>query len=96
VVGVAIRPEKVKLSRRGSGPGTRSFACDQPARGRRHRWSSYLGGLTVYKGQLDFGRGGAARRWPNTRAGLDIDAYIAGQRGGGRGSRPTIAWCWEQ
>jgi putrescine transport system ATP-binding protein len=74
---VAIRPEKVKLSRRG------------PASDTDHAHSinrlegvvtdvSYLGGLTVYKVKLD---GGAVMRssMANT-ARLDVDAYSAGQR----------------
>ena len=78
---VAIRPEKVKLSRRG------------PASDTDHAHSinrlegvvtdvSYLGGLTVYKVKLD--SGAVVRSSMANTARLDIDAYSAGQR--------VVAW----
>jgi len=74
---VAIRPEKVKLSRRG------------PASDTDHAHSinrlegvvtdvSYLGGLTVYKVKLD--SGAVVRSSMANTARLDVDAYSAGQR----------------
>jgi putrescine transport system ATP-binding protein len=78
---VAIRPEKVKLSRRG------------PASDADHAHSinrlegvvtdvSYLGGLTVYKVKLD--TGAVVRSSMANTARLDVDAYSAGQR--------VVAW----
>jgi putrescine transport system ATP-binding protein len=78
---VAIRPEKVKLSRRG------------PASDADHTHSinrlegivadvSYLGGLTVYKVKLDSGAVLRSSMANTTR--LDVDAYSAGQR--------VVAW----
>jgi putrescine transport system ATP-binding protein len=78
---VAIRPEKVKLSRRG------------PASDRDHAPSinrlegvvtdvSYLGGLSVYKVKLD--SGAVVRSSMANTARLDVDAYSAGQR--------VVAW----
>jgi putrescine transport system ATP-binding protein len=81
LVCVAIRPEKVKLSRRG------------PASDADHTHSinrlegfvtdvSYLGGLTVYKVKLD--TGAVMRSSMANTARLDVDAYSAGQR--------VVAW----
>jgi putrescine transport system ATP-binding protein len=76
---VAIRPEKVKLSRRG------------PVADNAHAINrlegvvtdvSYLGGLTVYKVKLD--SGAVVRSSMANTARLDMDAYAAGQR--------VVAW----
>jgi putrescine transport system ATP-binding protein len=74
---VAIRPEKIKLSRRG--PVT------DPAHARAiNRLEgvvtdvSYLGGLTTYKVKLD--SGAVVRSSMANTARLDIDAYSASQR----------------
>ena len=78
---VAIRPEKVKLARRGPAAG----AVDTHAINRLEGVVTdvgYLGGLTTYKVKLD---GGAVLRssMANT-ARIDVDAYSAGQR--------VVAW----
>ena len=81
LVCVAIRPEKVKLSRRGP-------AVDDSHTHAINRLEgtvtdvSYLGGVTLYQVKLD---GGALLRssMANT-ARLDLDAYSAGQR--------VVAW----
>ena len=81
VVSVAIRPEKVKLSRRG--PAT--DAASAPAINRLDGIVtdvSYLGGLTVYKVRLE--SGAVVRSSMANTARLDIDAYSAGQR--------VVAW----
>jgi putrescine transport system ATP-binding protein len=78
---IAIRPEKIRLSRRGP-------AADSAGSHRLNRLEGvvtevgYLGGLTTYKVKLD---GGAVLRssMANT-ARLDIDAYSMGQR--------VVAW----
>jgi len=81
VVSVAIRPEKVKLSRRG--PATdaeharslnrlEGVVCDV----------SYLGGLTVYKVKLDSGAIIRSAMANTTR--IDMDAYSLSQR--------VVAW----
>ena len=81
VVSVAIRPEKVKLSRRGP-------ASDGGTSQTINRLEgvvtdvSYLGGLTVYKVKLD--SGAVVRSSMANTARLDIDAYSAGQR--------VVAW----
>ena len=81
VVSVAIRPEKVKLSRRGP-------ASDEGGSRAINRLEgvvtdvSYLGGLTVYKVKLD--SGAVVRSSMANTARLDIDAYSAGQR--------VVAW----
>ncbi len=81
IVSVAIRPEKVKLSRRGP-------AADA---GHAHAINrlegiiidvSYLGGLTVYKVKLD--SGALVRSSMANTARLDTDAYSLGQR--------VVAW----
>ena len=77
VVSVAIRPEKVKLSRRGPA----SDAVNSHAINRLEGVVtdvSYLGGLTVYKVKLD--SGAVVRSSMANTARLDIDAYSAGQR----------------
>ena len=81
VVSVAIRPEKVKLSRR----GPVSDAVNAHAINRLEGVVtdvSYLGGLTVYTVKLD--SGAVLRSSVANTARLDIDAYIAGQR--------VVAW----
>jgi putrescine transport system ATP-binding protein len=78
---VAIRPEKVKLSRRGP-------ASDADHTGSINRLEgivtdvSYLGGLSVYKVKLDSGAVIRSSMANTTR--LDVDAYSAGQR--------VVAW----
>lgn len=80
-VSVAIRPEKVKLSRR----GPVSDAVHSHAINRLDgviTEVSYLGGLTVYKVRLE--SGAMVRSSMANTARLDIDAYSAGQR--------VVAW----
>jgi putrescine transport system ATP-binding protein len=80
-VSVAIRPEKVKLSRRGPA----SDADNAHAINRLEGVVadvSYLGGLTVYKIKLD--SGAIVRSSMANTARLDMDAYAAGQR--------VVAW----
>jgi putrescine transport system ATP-binding protein len=80
-VSVAIRPEKVKLSRR----GPVSDAGTSQAINRLEGVVtdiSYLGGLTVYKVKLD--SGAVVRSSMANTARLDMDAYSAGQR--------VVAW----
>jgi len=81
VVSVAIRPEKVKLSRR----GLASDAANSQAINRLEGVVadvSYLGGLTVYKVKLDSGT--VVRSSIANTARLDRDAYSAGER--------VVAW----
>jgi putrescine transport system ATP-binding protein len=81
VVCVAIRPEKVKLSRRGPA----SDAANAHAINRLEGVVtdvSYLGGLTVYKVKLD--SGAVLRSSMANTARLDMDAYSASQR--------VVAW----
>ena len=78
---VAIRPEKVKLSRR----GPVSDAVNAHAINRLEGVVtdvSYLGGLTTYKVKLD--TGAVLRSSMANTARLDIDAYNASQR--------VVAW----
>jgi putrescine transport system ATP-binding protein len=81
IVSVAIRPEKVKLSRRGP-------VSDVINAGSLNRMEgivtdvSYLGGLTSYKVKLD--SGGVLRSSMANTARLDFDAYNASQR--------VVAW----
>lgn len=78
---VAIRPEKVKLSRR----GPVSDAAHTHAINRLDgviTEVSYLGGLTVYKVKLE--SGAMVRSSMANTARLDVDAYSAGQR--------VVAW----
>jgi putrescine transport system ATP-binding protein len=81
IVCVAIRPEKVKLSRRGP-------ASDQSNAHAINRLEgtvtdvSYLGGVTCYKVKLD--NGAVVRSSMANTARLDIDAYSANQR--------VVAW----
>jgi putrescine transport system ATP-binding protein len=81
IVSVAIRPEKVKLSRR----GPVSDAVNSHAINRLEgvvTGVSYLGGLTTYKVKLDSGAVVRSSMANTTR--LDIDAYSASQR--------VVAW----
>ena len=81
MVCVAIRPEKVKLSRRGPA----SDAVNAHAINRLEGVVtdvSYLGGLTTYKIKLD--TGAVVRSSMANTARLDIDAYSASQR--------VVAW----
>ncbi|WP_371721978.1 ABC transporter ATP-binding protein [Bradyrhizobium sp. KBS0727] len=78
---VAIRPEKVKLSRRGPA----SDAANSHAINRLEGVITdvgYLGGLTVYKVKLE--SGAMVRSSMANTARLDFDAYSAGQR--------VVAW----
>jgi putrescine transport system ATP-binding protein len=78
---VAIRPEKVKLSRRGPA----SDAINATAINRLEGVVSdvsYLGGFTTYKVKLD--SGAVLRSSMANTARLDIDAYSASQR--------VVAW----
>jgi putrescine transport system ATP-binding protein len=81
IVSVAIRPEKVKLSRR----GPVSDAVNAHSINRLEGVVTdvgYLGGLTTYKVKLD--AGAVVRSSMANTARLDIDAYSAGQR--------VVAW----
>lgn len=78
---VAIRPEKVKLSRRGPA----SDAANSHAINRLEGVITdvgYLGGFTVYKVKLE--SGAMVRSSMANTARLDVDAYSAGQR--------VVAW----
>jgi putrescine transport system ATP-binding protein len=80
-VSVAIRPEKIKLSRR----GPVSDAVNSHAINRLDgviTEVNYLGGMTVYKVKLD--SGAMVRSSMANTARLDVDAYSAGQR--------VVAW----
>ena len=81
IVSVAIRPEKVKLSRRGP------VANDESARSINRLEGvvtdvSYLGGMTTYKVRLD--SGAIVRSSMANTARIDIDAYSLSQR--------VVAW----
>ncbi|WP_456763077.1 ABC transporter ATP-binding protein [Bradyrhizobium sp. USDA 4011] len=81
VVSVAIRPEKVKLSRRAP-------ASDAGASQMINRLEgvvidvNYLGGVTSYRVKLE--TGAVVRSSMANTARLDVDAYLAGQR--------VVAW----
>jgi putrescine transport system ATP-binding protein len=81
VVSVAIRPEKVKLSRRGP-------ALDALTAHAMNRMEgivtdvSYLGGVTAYKIKLD--SGAVVRSSMANTARIDMDAYSVSQR--------VVAW----
>ena len=78
---VAIRPEKVKLSRRGpASDGTGTHAINRLEGVVTD--VSYLGGITTYKVKLDSGAVLRSSMANTTR--LDIDAYSASQR--------VVAW----
>jgi putrescine transport system ATP-binding protein len=78
---VAIRPEKVKLSRRGPVSDTANAYAINRLEGVVTD-VSYLGGLTVYKVKLD--SGAVVRSSMANTARIDIDAYLVGQR--------VVAW----
>jgi putrescine transport system ATP-binding protein len=81
VVSVAIRPEKVKLSRRGPVPDAVNAQSINRLEGIVTD-VSYLGGLTTYKVKLD--TGAVLRSSMANTARLDRDAYHASQR--------VVAW----
>jgi putrescine transport system ATP-binding protein len=81
LVAVAIRPEKVKLSRRGPVSDSLSAHAINRLEGVVTD-VGYLGGLTVYKVKLD--SGAMVRSSMANTARLDVDAYSAGQR--------VVAW----
>src|SRR5207344_2704654 len=81
VVCVAIRPEKVKLSRRGPVSDAENSHSINRLEGVVTD-VSYLGGLTVYKVKLD--SGAVVRSSMANTARLDMDAYLVGQR--------VVAW----
>jgi putrescine transport system ATP-binding protein len=78
---VAIRPEKVKLSRRGPASDAVNAHSINRLEGVVTE-VSYLGGLTTYKVRLDNGAVLRSSMANTTR--LDIDAYSASQR--------VVAW----
>jgi putrescine transport system ATP-binding protein len=81
IVSVAIRPEKVKLSRRGpvaDAEGARSINRLEGV----VTDVSYLGGMTTYKVRLD--SGAIVRSSMANTARIDIDAYSLSQR--------VVAW----
>ena len=81
LVSVAIRPEKLKLSRRGPA----SDAANSQAINRLEGVVtdvSYLGGSTVYKVKLD--SGAVVRASMANTARMDSDTYSVGQR--------VVAW----
>jgi putrescine transport system ATP-binding protein len=80
-VSVAIRPEKVKLSRRGPAADTANSHAINRLEGVVTD-VSYLGGLTTYKVKLD--SGALVRSSIANTIRLDVDAYQAGQR--------VVAW----
>jgi putrescine transport system ATP-binding protein len=77
---VAIRPEKVKLSRRGPVSSDNTNALNRLEGVVTD--VSYLGGLTAYKVKLD--SGAVLRSSMANTARIDLDAYSAGQR--------VVAW----
>ena len=81
VVSVAIRPEKVKLSRRGPAPDADTSQAINRLEGVVTD-VSYLGGSTVYKIKLD--SGAVVRSSIANTARLDVDTLSAGQR--------VVAW----
>jgi putrescine transport system ATP-binding protein len=81
IVSVAIRPEKVKLSRRGPVADTVSSHAINRLEGIVTD-VSYLGGLTTYKVRLD--SGAIVRSSMANTARIDIDAYNMSQR--------VVAW----
>ena len=80
-VSVAIRPEKLKLSRRGPSADTASAQTINRLEGVVTD-VSYLGGLTVYKVRLD--SGAIVRSSMANTARIDIDSYGPGQQ--------VVAW----
>jgi len=81
VISVAIRPEKVKLSRRGPASDAATVQAINRLEG-VVTGVGYLGGLTTYRVKLD--TGAVLRSSMANTARLDIDAYGAGQR--------VVAW----
>jgi putrescine transport system ATP-binding protein len=81
IVAVAIRPEKVKLSRRGPAPDAVHAQSINRLEGIVTD-VSYLGGVTSYKVKLD--SGAVVRSSMANTARIDIDAYGASQR--------VVAW----
>ncbi len=81
IVSVAIRPEKVKLSRRGPVPDAVQAQSINRLEGVVSD-VSYLGGLTTYKVKLD--SGAVVRSSMANTARIDIDAYSPSQR--------VVAW----
>ena len=81
VVTVAIRPEKIKLSRRGLASDAENSQAINQLEGVVTD-VGYLGGLTVYKVKLD--TGAMVRSSMANTARIDRDAYGAGQR--------VVAW----
>jgi putrescine transport system ATP-binding protein len=79
-VAVAIRPEKVKLSRRGPADAGNALAINRLEGVVTD--VSYLGGLTTYKIKLD--SGATVRSSMANTARIDIDAYNPSQR--------VVAW----
>ncbi len=83
MVCVAIRPEKLKLSRRG--PASDADAASAHAINRLEGIVtdvSYLGGITTYKVKLN--SGAVVRSSMANTARIDIDAYSPSQR--------VVAW----
>ena len=78
---VAIRPEKIKLSRRGPVPDAANAQAINRLEGVVTD-VGYLGGLTSYKVRLD--SGAVLRSSMANTARLDVDAYSASQR--------VVAW----
>jgi putrescine transport system ATP-binding protein len=78
---VAIRPEKVKLSRRGPVSDAGNAHAINRLEGIITE-VNYLGGLTTYKAKLD--SGAVLRSSMANTARLEFDAYMAGQR--------VVAW----
>ena len=81
IVAVAIRPEKVKLSRRGLAPDELNARSINRLEG-IVTGVSYLGGVTTYKVKLD--SGAVVRSSMANTARIDLDAYNASQR--------VVAW----
>jgi putrescine transport system ATP-binding protein len=81
IVAVAIRPEKVKLSRRGPVSDTVNAHAINRLEGVVTD-VGYLGGVTTYKVKLE--TGGVVRSSMANTARIDIDAYTASQR--------VVAW----
>jgi putrescine transport system ATP-binding protein len=81
IVAVAIRPEKLKLSRRGPAPDALSAHSINRLEGTVTD-VSYLGGITSYKVKLD--TGAVLRSSMANTARIDIDAYSISQR--------VVAW----
>lgn len=80
-VAIAVRPEKIKLARRGAATGAASAEPLNRLEGVITE-VGYLGGLTSYKVRLD--SGSMVRASLANTARLDVDAYSAGQ--------PVEAW----